>query len=182
MQAGSEASSVEAYAASWVFPFLLSKLPEGATMVPVPNNIGMQHRHADAWVRTQDGEAFWVELKSEQKHTGNLFIEQFSNLKTGTVGWLYHYHDDTILAYAFNDTHTLYTCRFGALRAWAFGESKHPESLSHYRLEDFNSKGQSKYEQNNEPLGFIVPVDFFLSEVEGAKRFRCNTKKPAEVS
>ena len=156
---------VEGYAESWVFPFMQSMLP-GYAVQPVPENIQTQHRYGDKWLASvKHQHAIEVELKAEARHTGNLFIETWSDLRAGVAGWLYHYNDDTRLAYAFNDLHRLYTCRMGDLRRWAQGQG----FQSMLRIEDFPAREQRKYEQKNVTIGRVVPAEVFLCEVSGAK-------------
>jgi hypothetical protein len=165
-----QSDSVERYARSWVFPFMQSQLPDGYVVRPVPDNIQTQHRYGDKWLASSRHQhAIEVELKSEAKHTGNLFIETWSDIRRGVHGWLYHYSDETRLAYAFNDTHTLYTCQLGDLRSWAHGES----FGAAIRIEDFRSVEQQKYEQKNLTVGRLVPVEVFLCEVSGARVHEC---------
>ena len=111
--------------------------------------------------------AIEVELKAEARHTGNLFVETWSDVRGGVAGWLYHYNDDTRLAYAFNDLHKLYTCRMGDIRRWAHSNGFN----SMLRIEDFEPKEQKKYQQNNVTIGRLVPIEVFLCEVAGARVF-----------
>jgi hypothetical protein len=136
----------------------------------VPDNIQTQHRYGDKWLSSAKyQEAIEVELKAETKHTGNLFIETWSDIRSGVHGWLYHYSDQTRLAYAFNDNHTLYTCQLGELRKWA-----HSQGYSAaIRIEDFRQAEQQKYEQRNVTVGRLVPVEIFLCEVSGARCHEC---------
>jgi hypothetical protein len=166
-----QSDSVERYAASWVFPFLQSQLPDGYVVKPVPQSIEMQHRYGDKWLTSAKHlEAIEAELKAEEKHTGNLFVETWSDIRNGHHGWLYHYSDETRLAYAFNDTHTLYTCKIGELRKWAHGEGYE----SAIRIEDFRPVEQQKYTQKNLTVGRLVPVEVFLLEVAGARVYECS--------
>ena len=165
-----ESDNVARYASSWVFPFLQSQLPDGYIVRPVPENIQTQHRFGDNWLASfKHQNAIEVELKSESKHTGNLFIETWSDIRKGVHGWLYHYADETRLAYAFNDTHTLYTCEMGELRKWAHGEGLD----STIRIKDFREAEQQKYLQRNVTVGGIVPVEVFLREVPSARVHEC---------
>jgi len=165
-----QSDNVARYAASWVFPFLQSQLPDGYVVRPVPDNIQIQHRYGDKWLASSKHQhAIEVELKSETKHTGNLFIETWSDIRNGVHGWLYHYADETRLAYAFNDSHTLYTCEIGELRKWSHGEG----FQAAIRIEDFRHVEQQKYQQRNVTVGRLVPVEVFLLEVPGARVHEC---------
>lgn len=161
-----QSDNVERYAASWVFPYLQSRMGDDYAVMPVPENIQTQHRYGDKWLASsRQRRAIEVELKAEARHTGNLFIETWSDVRNGVHGWLYHYADDARLAYAFNDNHFLYTCSIGELRRWAHGEG-FEESI---RLYDFREVEQGKYEQRNITVGRLVPVEIFLCEVSGAR-------------
>lgn len=156
--------AVTRYAESWVFPYLQSIYHDYAVR-PVPDNIQAQHRYGDKWLSSAKHQhAMEWELKAEAKHTGNLFIETWSDIRKGVPGWLYHYSDLARLAYAFNDTNKLYTCRIGELRRWAHSES----DTAAIRIESFRLVEQSKYQQRNRTAGRLVPVDVFLAEVGGA--------------
>jgi len=165
-----QSDNVERYAASWVFPFMQSQMPDGYIVRPVPENIQTQHRYGDKWLTSSKHQhAIEVELKSESKHTGNLFIETWSDIRNGVHGWLYHYADDTRLAYAFNDIHMLYTCEIGELRKWSHGKG----FQAAIRIEDFRQVDQQKYKQRNVTVGRLVPVEVFLREVPSAHAHEC---------
>ena len=156
--------SVTRYAESWVWPYLQKLYPDYVVR-PVPDNIEAQHRYGDKWLSSAKHQhAMEWELKAEATHTGNLFIETWSDIRKGVPGWLYHYSDLARLAYAFNDNQRLYTCRIGELRRWAHAES----GKSLIRIESFRPVEQTKYQQRNITVGRLVPVDVFLSEVASA--------------
>lgn len=161
-----QTDNVTRYAESWVFPYLQSLYPDYAVK-PVPDNIQAQHRYGDKWLSSAKYQhSMEWELKAEAKHTGNLFIETWSDIRNGVHGWLYHYSDHARLAYAFNDKRRLYTCRIGELRRWAHaavGEAV-------IRIDSFRLVEQAKYQQRNVTVGRLVPVDVFLSEVTGAEK------------
>lgn len=160
-----QSDNVTRYAESWVFPYLQSLHPDYAVR-PVPDNIQAQHRYGDKWLASAKYQhAMEVELKAEAKHTGNLFIETWSDIRNGVHGWLYHYSDNARLAYAFNDQHRLYTCRIGELRRWAHSAN----GEASIRIESFRLVEQAKYQQRNVTVGRLVPVDVFLAEVNGAQ-------------
>lgn len=160
-----QSNNVERYAASWVFPYLQSLHPDYCVR-PVPDNIESQHRYGDTWLSSDKHKhAMEWEFKAEEKHTGNLFIETWSDIRKGVPGWLYHYSDMAWLGYAFNDLHRLYTSRIGELRRWAHSDGK----TGLIRLEDFRLVKQSKYRQRNVTVGRLVPINVFLAEVNGAQ-------------
>lgn len=161
----SKTDSVTRYAESWVFPYLQSIYPDYAVR-PVPDNIQAQHRYGDKWLSSSKHQhSMEWELKAESKHTGNLFIETWSDIRNGVHGWLYHYSDNARLAYAFNDQHRLYTCRIGELRRWAHAAT----GEASIRIDGFRLVEQAKYQQRNVTVGRLVPVSVFLEEVNGAE-------------
>lgn len=115
-----------------------------------------------------------VELKAEQKHTGNLFLETWSNLNVANdvsfeergsnPGWLIKLHP-TLLFYHFLDVDRLYVFRFHRLAQWAFGlrSKSNPDGAS--RIHDFREVAQAKYQQKNRTVGHLVPVSVLAEEV-----------------
>lgn len=167
--------SCEEYAASWAYALvhqhLLNVHGKDFELVPVPRGIPMQHRHGDYWLKDSGSKLVLpTELKSEQKHTGNLAIEVWSDEPNFVPGWLSHYADHVHLIYAFNDKHVAYCCRMGALRKWANGCVKYMDNMTHLprrRIEQFRELVPHRG-QRNVTVFRLVPVTVFLAEVEGA--------------
>ncbi len=90
-----------------------------------------------------------VELKIEQRFTGNLFIETWSNREFGSPGWLYTCNAD-ILAYYFLDCDRLIICNVRALRHWCVG--KESPNIDHYR------ERQVRKAQRIDTVGCAVPI------------------------
>src|SRR5262245_63206324 len=88
-----------------------------------------------------------VELKAEQKFTGNLFLEVWSNRPARTLGWLFTSRAD-ILAYYFCDRQELYTFPLPKLQDWAFGVGSAQGAIYQWP-----EKHQSKYNQLNFSFG-----------------------------
>ena len=159
-----QTDKVTRYAESWVWPYLQRLYPDYAVR-PVPENIQAQHRFGDMWLSSAKHQhSMEWELKAEATHTGNLFIETWSDIRHGVHGWLYKYHDSARLAYAFNDQYKLYTCRMGELRRWAHELTGGTE----IRIEGCRAVPQRKHEQKHVTVGRLLPVDTFLREVAGA--------------
>lgn len=167
--------SCEEYAASWAYALVKKHLYEqhgkDFQIVPVPRGIPMQHRHGDYWLKDAISKLVLpTELKSEQRHTGNLAIEVWSDEPNFVPGWLSHYADHVGLIYAFNDRHVAYCCSMGALRKWANGSPKYVEgmtSLPRRRIEQFKELVPHR-DQRNVTVFRLVPVSVFLAEVDGA--------------
>lgn len=116
----------------------------------------------DVVISDQLGKMWWIELKTEQRHTGNLFLETWSNRnledrsshaeRGSNPGWMFHSRAD-ILMYYFLDTDDLYVVNLFALKRWAFGHGD-----TYGRIWEYNERPQGKYRQANDTWGRIVPV------------------------
>lgn len=145
---------------------LIEKSPLARALQETVGDILFNHRKM--------GRLVSVEVKAEKNHTGNLFLETWSNLNVSdegsfeergcNPGWLLKLHP-TLLFYYFIDTDRLYIFRFHRLARWAFEtRSKcNPEGAS--RLFDFRETAQSKYAQRNKTVGHIVPLSVLREEV-----------------
>ena len=98
--------------------------------------------------------AKYIEIKAEQKHTGNLFIEYWSNRHRHTMGW-FHICQADWLWYYFVDDRKLYVFQMQELREWARGDKG--------RLLNYPLVRQNKYDQLNDTWGYLVPVDDLYS-------------------
>lgn len=119
----------------------------------------LQKTYGDAMVNAADGQIWCIEFKVETTHTGNLFIETWSNRSRFNRGWLDHLETD-ILLYYFRDAETLYSIDFKALKSWAFGSGDRPGSI--YRYPEVR---QRKYDQRNDTWGRKVPIVVVEREV-----------------
>jgi hypothetical protein len=116
-----------------------------------------------------NGRVFSIELKAENRHTGNLFLETWSNRNLNSKanhamvgsnpGWMMKTRAD-LLFYYFIDADTLYIIDLFSLKQWAFGNSEAPG-----RVYAFREVAQSKYTQLNDTVGRIVPVDVLMREL-----------------
>lgn len=107
-------------------------------------------------ISKRDGRYKTVEVKAETRHTGNLYLETWSNREWFTPGWMVYSNSD-VLAYYFLDTNQLYTVPMRKLKVWAW----HGRNI--YRYDEV---AQKKYNQRNDGWGRIVPVDD-LRGIEG---------------
>jgi hypothetical protein len=124
----------------------------------------LQLSHGDAFLNVRDHGLIAVEFKSELVHTGNLFIETWSNRSRFKRGWLDHLDTDMLLYY-FRDREVLYSIPFQALKHWAF-RVEHPKYPGVYgRLAGFREVCQQKHEQLNDTWGRLVPVYIIRKEV-----------------
>jgi hypothetical protein len=110
--------------------------------------------------RKNGGGSFFAELKAEWSHTGNLFLETWSN-KPFRVGWMYHNHADRLFYY-FCELKKLYVLDFPALKQWAFADN---------RIYQLNEVEQTKYDQPNKTFGRLAWIPMLFNEMpEGAIR------------
>lgn len=101
-----------------------------------------------------------IEVKTELKHTGNLFFETMSNAKIGRKGWALTSQADE-LYYLFWQDAIGYRIPDFQRTMWIFD----------YDKKDFQEREQNKHEQNNQTIGRLVPVEWLLSTGVGAATF-----------
>lgn len=144
MSAFRTASAVEAEGLAILIPFAASL---GVQLVPTNQHGYLQKVYGDFIARWKTGKCKFVEVKVEREHTGNLFIESWSNRSHGTHGWL-----DTCRAnwfwYYFLESDSLYCFELPRLREWLFDG----------RIERYRFVRQGKYDQINDTWGYLVPV------------------------
>lgn len=117
-----------------------------------------------------------AEMKIEQKHTGNLFLETWSNRNLedkqrhadlgSNVGWLAKCRAD-FLVYYFLDSDDLYVIDLFGLQRWAFGYAK-PETADGKpmpgRIYQYWEVRQKAYNQLNDTWGRLVPVEDLMAQ------------------
>lgn len=135
-----------------------------------PLSAFLQETVGDAVMNARDMTTWGIEFKIEQKHTGNLFLETWSNLSRRNPGWMVKLNTD-ILLYYFLDCSSLYSIGFQRLVIWAFGDSsafrngERVNRRSPGRIYDFPERKQNRYNQLNDTWGRIVPLDVLRREV-----------------
>jgi hypothetical protein len=117
------------------------------------------------------GKEIRVELKCERRHTGNLFLETWSNkaFSRARDGWMFTCKSD-LLWYFFRDTLDLYAVDFPRLWEWAFGPPdrgggniyRHPER-------------HTVCDQKNHTWGHCVPVNVLVAQC-GMERVSLKTQ------
>jgi len=115
-----------------------------------------------------DSERLWAaEIKVEEKHTGNLFLETWSNRnlsdrasygeRGGNRGWLDHSRAD-LLMYYFLDSDDLYTLDLFWLKRWAYGYKRPDGTQSPPNIGQYEEKGPYVF-QLNETRGVPVKIE-----------------------
>lgn len=158
------ARRVETQGMTLLLPFLKERAHDGQLIV---TSKGALARHIQETIGdvifNSDAERFYsVEVKIEARHTGNLFIEVFSNRNLDergshaergiNPGWIFKLRAD-LLFYYFVDSDDLYIIPLFRLQRWAFGSDDIPGKIWRYQ-----QKRQSKYAQLNDTWGWIVPI------------------------
>jgi hypothetical protein len=167
------ARTVEARGMAILLPFLRER-SDGQFVLFEKGSLAraLQETLGDAVLRAKDGSARSAEVKIENTHTGNLFLEVWSNrnlevreehIRFGSnVGWLYKSVADLLLYY-FLEVDRLYVIDLFRLQQWAFKSTNNIGRPG--RIWDYPEVPQGKYRQRNETIGRLVPLSVISSEV-----------------
>lgn len=90
-----------------------------------------------------------VEVKIEERYTGNLFVEVWSNREWGGLGWLFTSQAQSIVFY-FRDADTLVGLSLPALKHWLLNQ--HDGKLDSYKQVRVKQSGR------NDTHGVCVPI------------------------
>jgi hypothetical protein len=114
----------------------------------------LQTTCGDALVATSAEGAFvTIELKTERRSTGNLFIETWSNKSRRTLGWLWTLQSDLLCCY-FLDIDRMYFVDFPALRTWLKQRDPTTGRLNGLRFKEVKASAR----QLNDTWGRLVPL------------------------
>lgn len=187
MNAFDRASLVEAQGLEILKPYL-AEVSAGRYVMTAKGALSkhLQLIAGDALMNTPDDKVWGVEIKVEARHTGNLFLETWSNRNLGNKeshaergmnpGWLVHCRAD-VLMYYFLDTDDLYVINMFRLKRWAFGFPGDDHAVKG-RMYDFEEVAQRKHKQLNETCGRIVPISRLQAELRGSFR-HCKVRQLA---
>lgn len=171
MNAFESASMVETRGMAVLLPYLEEKAHQGRFVRTCKGPLAryLQAEIGDVIVNTTEEKVIAAEIKIEQRHTGNLFLETWSNRnlddrvshaeRGSNPGWMLKLRADLLLYY-FLDTDDLYSVPLFRLKQWAFGCRAKPG-----RLYAFKEVSQQRYGQLNETVGRIVPIAILRDEV-----------------
>lgn len=140
--------------------------------------IGDAVANARGLLAANDGETVSVEIKTERKHTGNLFLETWSNRNLDSrdnyyrcepkPGWFVTLRASQLLYY-FLDTDTLYCIDMFALKRWAFGWLPADGVERQANIYRFPLR-KAKCDQLNQTYGYLVPVEVLNEKLGRAFR------------
>lgn len=145
-----EASEIEREGMLVLTPYL-KKICDNAEFVITGKSYFAQKFLGDAVAR-MNGKAKFIEIKVERVHTGNLFLETWSNRSQRTPGWMLTCLAD-LLWYYFLDENKLYTVHMPTLQLWAFGHGESSGSIYGHP-----ERRQGVREQKNDTWGRVVRI------------------------
>ncbi len=160
MNAFTSAKTVEAKALDVLEPFIKMRSHDGRFVIcdKGPLSKIIQQSMGDIIASTNRNTISTIEVKAEEKTTGNLFIETWSNRniddryshaeRGSNVGWIFKQRAD-YLFYYFLDNDLLFIIDFFELKRWLF----HVGALYRYR-----EVRQNKQVQMNDTWGRLVKI------------------------
>lgn len=166
MNAFSNARLIEAKGMAVLGPFLDETAGRRLILLSKgPLARALQQTVGDAVFQLPNGRVWSVEIKIEQRETGNLFLESWSNRNLedrdrqvavgSNPGWLIKLRAD-LLFYYFLDCDKLFVFDLFKLKRWAFEE---------WRIVRFPERQQRSREQLNDTRGWCVPLSVLAREV-----------------
>lgn len=171
MNSFDQARSVEAEAFMRMRPFIEEQADSGQFVITDKGRLAPFLQEFVGDVLMNRGGRIWsLELKAERRHTGNLFLETWSNRnlddagnhasRGSNPGWMLKTRAD-LLMYYFIDEDVLYVLSGLALKRWAFG---YGEAAGH--IYGFREIKQKKYQQANDTWGRLVSIDVLMREMQ----------------
>jgi hypothetical protein len=118
-----------------------------------PLSLELQKSVGDVLVNSTREHVTCIEVKAEEQHTGNLFLERWSNRSRFTAGWFETLNTDLLWCH-FLDADVVYELPFARLRQWMYWHERRGHPLANR----FEHAKQQKYSQLNDTWGYIVPL------------------------
>lgn len=155
MNAFTKCLSVEARSWDLLEPYLKTRAFDGRFVRTSkgPLSLELQKSVGDVLVNSSREHVTCIEVKAEEAHTGNLFIERWSNRHRFTPGWFETLTTDLLWCH-FLDLDVVYELPFMKLRQWMYWHEGRGFPLANR----FQHAKQSKYNQLNDTWGYIVPL------------------------
>ena len=158
-----DACAVESKGRQRVDPFLRQISHQGRVVWTSKGRLSawLQRTVGDVIMNTSPDAVVAIELKTERKHTGNLFIETWSNKSRHKPGWLWTLNTD-LLCYYFLDTDRMYFVDFHSLKGWLSSQHDGGGCVG----ERFAEKRAGR-KQLNDTWGRCVPLSAIAREGPG---------------
>lgn len=175
MNAFENACLVEQRGMTTLLPYLETRAYRGRVIqiCKGPLAAHFQRTFGDLLIATGPDGVASIEIKTQTRWTGNLFLETWSNRnledrashveRGSTPGWMLTCRAD-VIGFHFLEADTVLFLPLFRLQQWAYGAGDQPG-----RLYDFPERCQRRYAQPNDSWGRIVPVEVLAREV-GMKR------------
>lgn len=190
MNAFDSACGVETQANAILLPYL-HEISDGRMVLTNKGTLAkwLQESAGDLLTMHED-RMFAIELKAERKHTGNLFLEVWSNRnlesrashaeRGQTPGWMMKTRADLLLYY-FLDVDVLYSLDVLSLKRWMFG---YRDDIGAWGSGKLNLRKQGKYNQLNDTWGVLAPVSQLRAElpVKALRQTNVRQRALAEVA
>lgn len=156
------ASEIEAKSWEILRPFIEFRAYNGRFVRTVKGRLAkeLQKSVGDVLYNSDDATVHAVEIKAEQKWTGRLFLERWSNRSRFTPGWIETLNCDLLLCH-FLDQDRLLALNFPNLRKWLY----HCDRWQKPKASLYPQTSQTAYAQLNDTWGYVVPVSDLPREV-----------------
>ena len=142
---------------------------EDKTLKIFPFNEEDWQKNYGDFVAVKEDVAKRVDLKAEERWTGNIFAETWSNrtYNFANPGWMHHLKADQIW-YFFFDTRKLIFIEFKEFKEWFDKqEYNYTDEYGNKSIKPnswmFKEKVQDKHKQKNITVGRIVPIQFLIN-------------------
>lgn len=156
MNSFQQCSDVETEGLKILMPYLTKQAYKGRVVPLFGNeNVKELQQSGDVIIGLREDKCITFDLKIESKHTGNFFIELWSNKSRLTQGWLFSCKADRILYLFLDRPNDVYSIHTKNLKHWIFGVENNGRKS---RLSEFAEVKQSKYDQLNDTWGLLVPI------------------------
>lgn len=119
-----------------------------------PLALELQKTVGDVLVNSDRQTVTCIEVKAEERHTGNLFLERWSNRSRFTPGWLETLTTDLLWSH-FLDRDVVYELPWERLRQWMYW---HEGPRGYPMSNKYQQAVQKKYDQLNDTWGYLVPL------------------------
>jgi hypothetical protein len=149
MSAFTQACKVEDKSFAILEPYLKWRAYDGRFVRTSKGRLSLQLQKTvgDVLVNSDHETVVCIEVKAEEEHTGNLFLERWSNRSRKTPGWLVTLDTDYLWSH-FLDKDIVYEIPFLKLRQY----------MNQHKSE-FKLAKQKKYIQKNDTWGYLVSID-----------------------
>lgn len=160
---------VESIGSCWACECVRAWMDEDEKILDTQTCVNVAYRQrqlGDYIAPMRDGKTRFFEVKTERRHTGNLFLETFSNLTPDSnkrrEGWMKTLDTD-LIAFVFLDAEVIYWMDFRKLQNWGLYDG------NMYRVTEKAVHLSLRGEQLNLTIGHPVPVKWVAAAIKVAQ-------------